>query len=72
MFLNSQNIGDFVNYIIQNNYLDAEWSIEYAAPGFYFYTDDTKLNLLAKNFCIGSLAVQTNDDSDALFRLEDI
>lgn len=72
MFLQTDNIGNFVNHIIRENANDAEWSIEYAAPGFYFYSDSTRLNSVAKNFCLGTSAIQNNDDSQVLFRLEDI
>lgn len=35
--------GALINFIISANEEDSEWTLEYAAPGFIFRTDDALL-----------------------------
>ena len=35
--------GALINFIINANEEDSEWSLEYAAPGYFFRTDDALL-----------------------------
>ena len=43
MIIQAKNIPSLMNFVISVNEEDSEWSIEYAAPGFYFYTNDSLL-----------------------------
>ena len=42
-------IGDFVEQLNQHNIEDAEWTLEYAAPGFVFTTADAQLETMARD-----------------------
>lgn len=44
MIIFTKDWSSLVNFINENNEEDAEWSIEYAAPGFFFYTEDKALD----------------------------
>jgi hypothetical protein len=43
MFMLVKDYGDLIKFILSANEEDSEWSIEYAAPGFFFNTKDTLL-----------------------------
>ena len=43
MFILTKYKGALVNFIILANEEDSEWTLEYAAPGFIFRTDDALL-----------------------------
>ena len=42
--------GDFINHIIDCNDDDALWVFDYAAPGFFFNTEDDNLYNQALDF----------------------
>lgn len=50
MFILTKDKGQLVNFIINTNEEDSEWSLEYAAPGFFFYTDDKELETAVSKF----------------------
>jgi hypothetical protein len=43
MFFITTDKAKLVSYIISANEEDSPWSIEYAAPGFFFHTEDALL-----------------------------
>jgi hypothetical protein len=50
MFIITNDKGALINFIISANEDDSVWSLEYAAPGFFFYSDDALLNSAVEHY----------------------
>ena len=53
-----KDLGALINFIISANEEDSEWTLDYAAPGFFFNTEDTLLEGAVNHYLVNLEAAE--------------